>query len=154
MEKDRIAETLARWDFDLSAKKKRYIHFYSVRNFIVHFDNLPKESLKNKVLDLISNYIEEVEQNFFDYHGESSYMLYMAYVDKLSPIYSTYLDFKSFMTLRTALMVGVPIDLVLYFILRNSVLFYLPIVTFCLLLYYLYNKVFLEKKKKNFGLFY
>ena len=62
-----IKEIVDSWEHSLLPKEKKYIHYKSITNFIFHFHSLPDIVVKERVSDILYNYIEEVENNNFDY---------------------------------------------------------------------------------------
>lgn len=149
-----IREKIMSWEDFLTTKQKKNIHFFSMRNFVFHYDHLPDERIKEKVIFLLSEYVNEMEDSSFDYKGIDSYELTNRYMNKISEIYTTHLGFKSFLKFRFVLIFGILGDGLLYIFLRNEINFYFPIIFLLLLTYYLYTKFFFERKKKVFGIFY
>ena len=154
MEMEEVKKMFISWEELLTPKQKKNIHFFSMRNFVFHFDNLPNERIKEKVNLVLDDYINEVQDNYFDYKGIQSYELTSRYMDKLSEIYKTYLGFKTFLKFRFVIIFGILGDSVLYLLLHNQLNFYFPIITLILLIHYLYTKFFFERRKKVFGIFY
>jgi len=73
MEPDKIKETFDSWENILLPIQKKYIHFRSMRNLALYYDQLPETEVKQKVAALLGNYIDEVQENLFDYKGKRSY---------------------------------------------------------------------------------
>ena len=154
MEIVEIREKIMSWEDFLTEEQKKNIHFFSMRNFVFHFDHLPNERIKEKIIFDLSEYVDEVERNSFDYKGIQSYDLTVKYMNKISEIYKTHLGFKSFLKFRFVLIFGILGDGILYVFLHNEINYYFPIIFLLLLTYYLYTKFFFERKKKVFGIFY
>jgi hypothetical protein len=149
-----IKERFESWDRILIQKQKRYIHFYSMRNFVFHFNSLPNEAVKEKVATIIEEYVQEVEYNNCDYGGIDSFELTRKYMNKISSYYTMYLGFKSILVFRFVAIFGILGDTILYLFLNNSLKFFFPAISLCLLAHYTYVKFFFEKKKKVFGIYY
>jgi len=154
MEVEKVKEIFEGWEADLLSHQKKYIHFMSMRNFVFHYDSLPNSMLKEKINGLLSNYIEEVQENYFDYRGEKSYRLFQKYIEKLSGIYRSYLGFKHFITFKITLLLAILGDGISYFFLKNIAGYWFPVISLLLLSYYVYIKIFYERKGRIFGLFY
>jgi hypothetical protein len=154
MEIEEIKNKLNSWDDNLTKQQKRSIHYSSMRNFAYHFDKLPNEDLKVEVKSLLSDYLEDVENNGCNYRGEESFGLMRTYVHKLSPIYSKYLEFRTFMKLKFVVILSILGDGFLYLLLRSEIKYYFPIVFISLLTYYLYIRFKFVPQKKAFGFFY
>lgn len=149
-----IRKILENWDECLTVRQKRYIHFKSLRNFAFHFDNLPNEGTKEIALDYLNEYIEEVQANDATLTSSESYLLANNIMNKIADIYSTHLNFKSTLELRFVILFSVVGDTILYFLLKDRLSFFVPLISITLLTYYLWRKLRLEKKRLLFGLFY
>lgn len=154
MEIEEIKNVFDSWDTMLTNQQKRSIHYLSMRNFAYYFEDLPNENEKVKVKILLSNYLEEIENNGCNYRGAESYNLMRSYVHMLSPIYSKYLGFKNFMKLKIVFIISLLGDGFLYMLLKNEIKYYFPVVFISLITYYLYLRVNFVPKKKVFGIFY
>ena len=151
---EQIKEIVDLWENSLLASEKKYIHYRSITNFIFHFENLPNIRIKETSALLLSNYIDEVENNNFDYKDKRSYELAKKYMNEISEIYKSNLGFKSFIDLRFIILFSILGDGILYFSLKNKTHLYIPIISLCLFTYYLYTKIFFEKRKMVYGIFY
>jgi hypothetical protein len=154
MEIDQIFETFTFWKGRLSGKQRRYVHFRSMSNFVFHFHNLPDNTLKNKVLTILNSYVAEVEGNNFEFSSKESYTLVEKYLNTLSQVYSEHLKFRSLLGLRFIIIFSLLGDGLLYLLLKSHLTFYFPIVSLSLATHYLYTKLYFEKKKLVFGIFY
>jgi hypothetical protein len=123
-----IREKIMSWDDFLTTKQKKNIHFFSMRNFVFHYDHIPDEKIKEKVIFLLSEYVNEMEDSSFEYKGIDSYELTNRYMNKISEIYTTYLGFKSFLKFRFVLIFGILGDGLLYIFLHNEINIYFPII--------------------------
>jgi hypothetical protein len=151
---DQISETFTSWQSHLVTEQRRYIHFRSMNNFVFHFHQLPNDVLKDKVLTILNGYVTEVESNNFEFSSRESYTLTTKYMNKLSEIYSEYLKFRSLLGLRFVILISLLGDAFLYLLLKKYITFYFPLVSLSLVTYYLYTKLFFEKKKLVYGIFY
>jgi len=75
-------------------------------------------------------------------------------MNKISPYYETSLGFRPFFLFQFAIVFSIVGDGVLFLLLKSRISFYSPIVSLILLTYYFYTKIYFEKKKKVFGIFY
>jgi len=151
---DNIIETFTSWQTHLVARQRRYIHFKSMNNFAFHFHRLPNDALKEKALTILNGYVTEVEGNNFEFSSRESYALVTRYLNKLSEIYSEYLKFRSLPQLRIIMLFSLLGDGLLFLLLKSYLTFYFPVVSLSLATYYIYTKLFFEKKKLVFGIFY
>lgn len=151
---EEIENILTSWGDSFTNKQKRYIHFYSLRNFVFHFKNLPHGKLQETVLRQLNEYVREIEEHNLFLTSRESYALATRHMNQLSDIYSSHLNFKSIMEFKFVILFSIIGDGILYLLLKNMIVFYFPVVSVSLLTYYFSRKISLEKKKKLFGLFY
>src|SRR5882762_8653321 len=93
MEIEQIKEAIISWDSMLSQRMKKYIHYRSMRNFVFHYDEIQNKKTQDKICFLLSEYIEEVMANDYDFEAGSSYDLARKYLSKLSDYYREYSNF-------------------------------------------------------------
>ena len=72
MEIEEIKKRFESWDEWLTSKQKKYIHFRSMRNFVVHYNSLPEGRIKSDVALLLNDYIEESMENQCAFKGINS----------------------------------------------------------------------------------
>ena len=154
MEIEQIKEIILSWDSMLSQRMKKYIHYRSMRNFVFHYDEIDNEKVKNRISNLLTEYIAEVNQNDFDFEAESGYFLAKKYLSPLSDYYKEYLGFTGVMKIKNVFLWGILADSLLYLARYFYNFRYLPYVTISLFLYYLFVSFFKEPKGKVYGMFY
>ena len=142
------------WESNLSKDQKKYMHFYSFRNFVFHFNNL-SDRTKENVLQLLNDYIFEVNEEScsFDKHG--SYDIANRYLNKIADFYNS-MNFKLNLRFSFVIYWGLLIDIILYVanLLPEVKNIPIPILTFVMMLYYGYLGIFKKPKKLVYGLFY
>jgi hypothetical protein len=151
---EQIKETILSWETMLSKRMKKYIHYRSMRNFILHFDDIKNSKVQEKILALLSEYIEEVKTNHYDFEAESSYHLARKYLSDLSDYFREYSNFMQVIKVQNVFLYGILGDGLLYLVGFLSKIWYIPIVTVFLLLYYLFISIFKEPQRRVYGLFY
>ena len=154
MEIDEVKEVILSFDTLLSERMKKYIHYRSMRNFCLHFDEIESNVTQEKIRMLLSEYIEEVKANDYDYDGEASLQLARKYLFKISDYYREYSSFVVLMRVKVIILFGLFGDTLLYFTNIPSRILYIPVVTICLLLYFLFIYIFKASKGRVYGIFY
>jgi hypothetical protein len=154
MENDKIEETILSWDTMLSERMKRYLHYKSMKNFVLHFEEIKNGRDRERVLRMLSDYIEEVKENDYSFEGYSSGTLAKKYLFNLAEYYRDTSHFMRNIRIQMVFLYGLLGDSLLYLggLLRN--MWYIPIVTVCLLLYYFFITLFKVPKGRVYGLFY
>lgn len=152
MEIEELERKIEKWQVDLSSTEKKYIHYYSMRNFVFHYSEI-NDRTKIKVLNLFEDYAYEVEHAAFDFDKEESYELANKYMNPIANSYSD-LGFKLYMKLSFVIFSGILVDILLLVAGVLSKIKYIPITTVFLLLYYLYLQFFKKPHKLVYGLFY
>jgi len=49
-----LSETVHGWDSTLSSSMKNYIHYYSIRNFILHYDEIKSSRAQEDIRSLLT----------------------------------------------------------------------------------------------------
>ena len=109
-----------------------------------------KEDVQKLLLEYF-NLLEEIE-----YHidKETSTQIGIDYIMKMGYYYSGQLGFKLKMNLDFAIFWGIMIDLLLLLSGLLKKMYYVPITTLILLLYWAYLKIFYENKNKVYAIRY
>jgi hypothetical protein len=154
MEIIQIRNRIDSWDEILTKKQKKYIHFRSMRNFAFYYDAIPNERTRGKILIVLSEYVQEVEDSGFDFNADNSYVLASKYLGKVSDYYKGHLGFFAHIGIGSVIIWGGIADSLLYIVGINSKLGYLPVSTILLTFYYLFVAIFKAPKKKVWGIFY
>jgi hypothetical protein len=155
MEFTEIQETIFSFDSLLSERMKKYIHYRSIRNFVRHFDEIKAEKARARVCKILSDYIEEVRENDFDFSGKGEGLqLARRYLSPLADYYKEDSNFMVVLKIKFVLVIGIVGDGILYLTGLSSAVLHLPVVTIALLLYYLFIAIFKESKGRVYGIFY
>jgi hypothetical protein len=147
-------ETILSLDTLLSDRMKKYIHYRSMRNFVLHYHEIQSEIAKEKIRVLFSEYIKELRAGDYNFEGEASYDLARNYIFVISKYYKEYSKFMAYMRISVILLFGFTGDCLLYVTDIPSRIFYIPIVTVCFCMYYLFVRIFKEPRGRVFGIFY
>jgi hypothetical protein len=138
----------------LSVRMKKYIHYYSMRNFIIHFDEIKNQFAKDEIESLMSDYVEKIKENDYDFQGPASFDLAKKYVFKISPYYKEYSNFMAFMGIQVSILFGLFGDTLLYFTKIPSKIYHIPIITICFVIYFLVVKIFKASKNRAYGIYF
>lgn len=154
MEINAIADQILKMDGLLTRKEKRLFHFYSMKNFVFHFEEIKVQRIKEKILRLLSEYVDELAAIDYDYKLISTFHLARTYLDPLAEYYVEYAHFIRRFKLGWLIIWSVLGDGILYWtgMLHKALNF--PIITICLTLYYLYVRIFKESRGRVFGFEY
>lgn len=114
LEIEEIKELFLNWEASLSKNQKKYIHFYSFRNFVFHYNKL-SDRAKQNVLPLINKYIHEVKEENFYFDKNDSYALANNFLNKIADSYS---GMNFVLNLRFSFIIywGIVIDTLLFFL--------------------------------------
>lgn len=142
-------------DDQLSERMKKYVSYRSMCNFLRHFDEIKAEKARMRVRELLSDYVEEVRSQGYDFtRGPGSLQLGRKYLSPLTDFYKEDSNFWPIYQLKTTVLFGLLLDGVLYLTGLSNKIFHLPLVTGVFLLYYLFIKIFKEPQGRVAGLFY
>src|ERR1700722_10544020 len=97
-------EAILSLDEMLSERMKKYIHYRSMRNFVLHYDEIESPLARESISALLSEYIEEIKSNDYDFEGESSFQLARKYIFKLSDYYKEYSNFMVLMRMQVIIL--------------------------------------------------
>ncbi|HXB93377.1 MAG TPA: hypothetical protein VNU72_13860 [Puia sp.] len=151
---EEIKNVVLEWDKMLSHKNKKYIHYRTMRNFVLHFNELESEQEKEQALEILGEYVQCVRHYDFSFEGKESARLALGYLDPLIAYYRAYSGFMPVLKLRDALVLGLVVDGVLYLLHLLTALDHIPITTISLFLYYGFLAVFKIPRGRVYGLFY
>jgi hypothetical protein len=154
MEITEIGDIILSWETMISETMRRRIHYYSMRNFVLHFDEIQIDKVKEKICRLLTEYIEEVKANDFDFEVRASYFMSREYLPKLAEYYKEYARFMRIINIKEVLTYGLFVDSLLYISGLLTRIWDLPIMTIGVFLYYLFVKVFKEPKGRVYAIFY
>ncbi len=155
MNYDEIKSSVLEWDLMLSPRMKKYIHYKSMRNFVMHFDEITAVKTRERIAKLLSSYIEEIRSKDYDFSGKGeSLQLARKYLPTLSSYFKDESNFMPMPKLKFILVGGIIIDSILYITGLSSAIFHIPIVTIVFIFYYLFILIFKEPKGRVYGIFY
>lgn len=135
----------------LSVEEKRNIHFYSIKNFLIHFNDFQNTYEKEKVLIIFNDYFSIIEENDFILSEQESRILCYSHIMKIGQYYNHYLGFKVNMGLNGSIFVGVVLDFILLVTGSLSQIYYFPICTLIFVLMNRYKIYYYGKKNKLYG---
>jgi len=151
---EEIRAILYKWDSYLTTKQKHYIHFFSMRNFVIHFTEISNEKFREKIVTTMKAYIEEVEFANRNYKGVQSFELAQKYLTGISEYYKDFAGFRIFLRLKFVVIISLIGDLFLYFFSSLADVSFLPIVSIIFFTYYFYILFTYYKKNRVYGIFY
>ena len=132
----------------LNEKEQDLIYFKSIQNFLLYVDQFKNETEKEKVVEKIEKYFLQIEENNFSFLLSDKLSVLKNIISPIAFYYKLRFNFRFYIGLKYSLFIGLNIDAVLliFGILKN--LFYVPIVTIILFLYWLFIEIFYAKKNK------
>jgi hypothetical protein len=131
---------------------RKYFHLNTVRNFIIHFEELPNEKAKGWIFEDLCAYFIECGYYLNSIDRDISHVLYFKYLDKISIYYHDHVRFTLYPGFILILLILIVFTIVLKLFFFNwlySILFGV----FCFVTYstYLIRK---KKNKRTFGFFH
>lgn len=153
MEISTMHDELLALDTRLTSSQKKYIHYTSILNFLNHFQNIPDKTTKAKVVTLLNAYYVEIEKADFDIDRNAGFLLGKQYLVELGRLYSRHVGFKQELDIRSALLWGIMADSLLLLSGVLKKVFFIPISTIILLLWY-WRLQRCRREGKLYGLFY
>lgn len=151
---EQIKESVLEWETMLCPKLRKYIHYRTMRNFVLHFHEIESEMEKEDALVILSEYVQCVKHHDFSFEGKASAQLALGYLDPLISSYRTHSAFMPVLKLRDALVLGLVIDGILFLLGLLAALKHIPITTVSLFLYYGFLAVYKIPRGRVYGLFY
>ncbi len=151
---EQVIQAILSWNTLLSKKIKKNIHYYSMRNFVIHYPEIPNQNARKHISDLLTLYAEEVIANNYNFDRKSAYNLADKYLSKLSPYYMDMLNFSARLQFKYVLLAGIPADALLYITGISTQHWHFPAITIALFLYYLFITFLKEPKGYVYGIFY
>lgn len=133
-------------------KERKYLHPKSIKNFLKHFENLPK-NCQELVKDQLESYCQDIDNLDGKISKKESFSFGMTYVMTLGAIYEKELFFKPLMDWGFIIFWGCIFDLGLFISGIAHLYFNIPLCLILLILRKIYY-LKLEKKRKVYGLFY
>ena len=119
-------------------EKKQKYHLKSIRNFLIHFNEIPNESDKQKVLDALFNYLEFISENTISSNQECKNLFY-EYIRPVGLIYQKNANFKYLVGPDSVMVLLIILNILLFFIGLNMIWYLMiniPLMTVIISLYY------------------
>lgn len=154
MEIDEIKKSVLLIEDKTSLKMRRAIHYNSIRNFTIHFDEIKGDGSRNEILKLLKGYLEVIEAQEYDVDRESSIDLARKYIFPIGDYFKNESNFVKTFHLRYVIVYGMMIDSLLLISGLLKKISYIPIVTLGFLFYELFVIIFKEPKNRVYGLYY
>jgi hypothetical protein len=146
---ENFAEKVTYYEESLDSESKSFVHFRSIKNFILYYDKLTKNHQKI-ALQYFERYFAMLAQNL-DFDWDSSNTLYWDCVQPLAIMYRVDLRFKSRKVLGYQIVYGLILDAILYLAGLSRLFYYLPMGTVLFLLDWSYTKLRYYPQGKVYG---
>jgi len=151
---DDIKKEILSFDEMLSETMKKNIHYRSMRNFVLHFDEIKAEKARDRVTSLLKEYIQEVRERDYDFSGDESLQLARKYLSPLTDYFKEDAKFMTILKLKFVLVIGIVADGGLYLTGLSAIIRQVPVVTIGLLLYYLFILLIKKPEGRVCGIYY
>ena len=134
----------------LNKDQRKYIHHKSLRNFILHLDELESVGYRNNIERKIDDYLDFIEQNANEIDRHYTATLFADYIFPIGEVYKK-IKFRRIAVLENWLPFGIIIDCIVSGFL---VKFPCPILTSLILLNYFFRQRKYYKANMVYGMFY
>jgi|GEM_PF-4159746 len=134
----------------MSPDERKFVNHQSLKNSIIHFDEITDEIESEHCLRLIEQCINDIETNEEKFDLFTAHDLFIAYIQPLSKVYKK-IGFIKFIPLHYRILISVPIDIIFGSLFLN---FPYPILTFLSLLHYGIKRMRYKDTSKYFSVFY
>ena len=151
---DEIESLVLEWDSSLSPRMRKYLHYRSMRNFVMHFHEIKSERERAKILTILEEYVECVKVGDYSFEGVESAELAKSFVFPLSEYYKTDSKFMRVVKLENVFLFGPLVDGLLYLVGILAKLDYVPIATCFFMAYHIYLRIFKIPQGRVYGMFY
>ncbi len=148
----KLQEKLDELKVSLEKEQQSLFSLNSIQKFLTYFKKL--NFYKDEVEKLLINYFRLMEENNYHIDREKSTQLGIDYVMKIGYYYSGQLGFKMKMNFSFAIFWGLIIDSLFLVTGFLQKVYYLPIATILMILYWTYLKLFYERNNKVFAVRY
>lgn len=147
-----LQEKLNNLKINLDKEQQKLLSLNSIQNFLCYYNKLT--FYKEDVQKLLIQYFVIMENSNYEIDKETSTQIGIDYIMKIGYYYSGQLGFKMKMNLDFAIFWGLIVDSLLLLVGVIKIVYYLPITTILIILYWAYLKVFYETKNKVFAVRY
>ena len=110
MDIDEIKKSVLLIEDKTSLKMRRAIHYNSIRNFTIHFDEIKSNGSRKEILNLLKSYLEVIEAQNYDVESDSSIDLARKYVFPIGDYFKDESNFVKTFHLRNVIVYGIMID--------------------------------------------
>lgn len=149
---EELQEKLVEIQDQITAEQQKLFSLKSIDNFLKYYSLI--KYYQSDVYNLLIDYFKEMKDFEYEIDKETSTQLGINYVMKIGYYYSGQAGFKMKMNLDFAIFWGALIDLLLLSSGLLSKVFYLPISTLVLIMYWSYLRIFYESRNKVFAVRY
>jgi len=154
MSYEKVKLAMLEWETIVPERMKTRIHYRTMRNFMLHFYEIRSERDRDKILAILEEYVQCVQQNDYNFeHGEST-DLATGYLFPLVDYYREDLGFMRVVKLQEVAIGGFLVDSILYLTGVLSHVWYIPAATTLLFGYYLFLRISKVGSGKVYGMFY
>lgn len=105
---------------NIPAKRKRY-HLNSIRNFLLHFDEIKDNVEKKQVICLLNNYLDFILNNSNDNNKERQNDYYN-FIEPVGLIYKKHASFRYFISPQFCIFISVIINIIILIVNPNILL--------------------------------
>jgi RNase P/RNase MRP subunit POP5 len=151
LEVDHYINIIKTLEVQLTRIELNNIQAKSLYNFLLFYDQLKGDEIKQKVRTVIKEYFSEIQANNYQISVIQSRELYSKYIIKIGRFYNYQLGFKARMSLDAAAFLGIIVDLLLLLLGILKLAYYIPIASISFIGY---NRILfysLAKKNKLYG---
>ena len=131
--------------------KLKYIHYKSVRNLLFQLDKFPDNHDKNKIIELLEEYINYIDEYPVITKSTDSLQLYTDYIQPVTELYRPYVNFHVTIKPLNLLIILIPVFLIL-FLFKIPISIYIYIIIFAALI--IFRHFYYERKRVNSCIFY
>lgn len=136
----------------LDEEQRIFFSLNSIQNFLNSYNKL--SHFEDKVYTLLVDYFSAMKDYDYSIDRETSTKIGKEYVIRIGTFYAAQLGFKLRLRFDIAIFYGILIDLLLLVFGVLQKVYYLPIATCTILIYWMYLRVFYEKRNKVFAIRY
>ena len=137
-----------------SKKERHYLHFQSVKNFVLNIESFSNSDTKKKATEILENYFLSLEKANYQLDRKDGLNFFYTHITKLGQLYSYYQNFHIVSYLWYAIIWGLILDFVCLVSGISANFFYVPIFTFGLFLQNRFKYFKYVKRNKAYGPLY
>ena len=134
----------------LLPKERKYIHYRSFKNFIVHLESIREDSEKLCASKLLTDYMNDIEHQQYEIDLADGKRFFLYYIRPIAAFYKG-IGFVEILHLRYHLMLSIPFDIVVGLIFFK---FPYPILSLLILIKVMIERMKHRDKSKYYCMFY